>query len=183
LTETPKVRGTFKELINVKSGKHIVNVQGILDYGRRSMKGRSGTAFALAIVASCYAPEAVAQGTPAEMLPGGEWALGRWEGNVVSVGTSAGTAGLSRSPRTLIVQKDAAGTVTCLWFISDDPKSRRWTKNCKIGKDGLSLETAAKSVIELGRSGGDGLKGRFVPAGPVVAGTGSGQQVHLNRAQ
>jgi hypothetical protein len=149
------------------------------------MKGSSRTAFVLATVASYNTHQAIAQGTPAQMLPGGEWALGRWEGQLVRIGTSSGTIGLSQSPRTLIVQKDAAGAVTCLWFISDDPKSRQWTKGCKIGPNGISLETSAASVVEMSRSGQDTLQGRFVPAGPVAAsGAGiGGSQVHLNRVQ
>jgi hypothetical protein len=35
----------------------------------------------------------------------GDWALGRWDGNIVSIGTSNGTAGLSRESRHLIVQR------------------------------------------------------------------------------
>jgi hypothetical protein len=117
------------------------------------------------------------------MLPGGEWALGQWEGTLVSQGTSAWTAGLNQSPRTLIVRKDASGAVTCLWFISNDPKSRRWTKNCRIGPNGISLETSAASVVEMTRSGPNALQGRFVPAAPQARFTGSGSQVHLNRVQ
>lgn len=143
------------------------------------------TALALGVVMSSTAHQAVAQGTPAQMLPGGEWALGRWEGNLVSIGTGNGTAGLSQSPRTLVVRKDSSGTIICLWFISNDPKSRQWTKNCIVGPNGIKLETAAKSLVDMSRSGQDGLQGRFVPAGPV-AGSGagmSGSQVHLNRVQ
>jgi hypothetical protein len=149
------------------------------------MRSNSWIAFTLALVASFNAHQSVAQGTSGQMLPGGEWALGRWEGNLVSIGTSSGTAGLHQSPRTLIVQKDATGEVTCLWFISDDPKSRQWTKNCKMGPNGVSLETAAASLVEMSRSGQDGLQGRFVPAGPV-AGSGAGMggsQVYLKRVQ
>jgi len=115
----------------------------------------------------------------------GEWALGRWEGSIVSIGTSSGTAELSQSPRTLIIQKNDAGAVTCLWFISNDPKSRQWTKRCTVGPNGISLETAASSVVELSRSGRDGLQGRFVATGATGAsGAGmSGTQVHLNRVR
>lgn len=149
------------------------------------MKCTSSTALALAIVTSCITHQVVAQGTPAQMLPGGEWALGRWEGNLVTIGTSSGTAGLRQSPRTLIVQKNADGTITCLWFISNDPKSAQWTKNCLVGPNSIKLETAAKSLVDMSRSGQNGLQGRFVPAGPV-AGSGagmSGSQVHLSRVE
>jgi hypothetical protein len=93
-----------------------------------------------------------AQGEPGQMLAGGEWALGRWEGTLVSIGTSAGTTGLGKSLRTLIVQKADTGAVTCLWFISDNPKSTQWTKRCKVGPKDITLETSAASSVELWRT-------------------------------
>lgn len=107
------------------------------------------------------------------MLPGGEGALGRWEGNLVSAGTASGTAGLSKSPRTLVVRKDDSGAITCLWFISNEPKSAQWTKNCTVGPSGIKLETAAKSLVDMSRSGEDSLQGRSfrqdLSPGPALA--------------
>jgi len=58
-------------------------------------------------------------------------------------------------------------------------------KRCRVGPNGISLETAASSVVELSRSGRDGLQGRFVATGATGAsGAGmSGTQVHLNRVR
>ena len=43
------------------------------------------------------------------LQPGGEWAIGRWEGNLVEVGTSAGTAGLNQVGRVFIVERSPDG--------------------------------------------------------------------------
>lgn len=114
---------------------------------------------------------------PAKMLAGGEWALGRWEGGL-SRSTPSGGADSNQRPRTLIIQKSGTGAVTCLWFISNDPNSRQSTKNCTIGPDDISLETAAESLVELRRSGHDVLHGRFMPAGSMDE-----SQVHLKRTK
>lgn len=65
------------------------------------------------------------------------------------------------------------------------PKSAQWTKGCTIGPKSIKLETAAKSKVDMSRSGQDGLQGRFVPT-MAVAGSGagmSGMQVHLTRVR
>ena len=139
---------------------------------------------AMALAMNFLGQEAIAEGTPGQMLPGGEWASGRWEGRLVSIGNANGTAALSQSPRTLIVRRDADGTVTCLWYVSNDPQSRQWTKKCKIGPRSISLETAAGSQVEMSRSGQDDLQGQLFPAllsTGASAGMG-GTHVYLKRA-
>jgi hypothetical protein len=50
----------------------------------------------------------------AHLLPGAEWAIGQWKGNVQTVGTSAGSTAL------LTIDKDTAGNFSCR-FVTDPP--------------------------------------------------------------
>jgi hypothetical protein len=62
---------------------------------------------------SARQPDAATLGE-AQVLAGGEWAIGRWEGYVTSVGTLAsGNSGLNKDPRVLLINKDGNGKVTC----------------------------------------------------------------------
>jgi len=122
----------------------------------------------------------------AQMLPGGEWAIGRWEGNVLWKGTSAGTLGLSNYPVLLTVDKDANGKVTCRIHGIPPPSvpSPGRTKRCVIGPNGISLTTRDTAEFELSRSGPDGLQGPVKP--PFAQGNavpGGGAQAHMNRAR
>ena len=138
----------------------------------------------LAMLVIANTNHAAAQGTSAQMLAGGEWALGRWEGTLVGIGTSSGTIGLGQSLRTLIVQKADTGAVTCLWFISNNAKSTQWTNRCKVGPKDITLETSAAASVELWRTGPDTLQGRFVSGGPPrSSGMWGAQQLHLNRVR
>jgi hypothetical protein len=147
------------------------------------MKTAAGATIALAAILGCHVGQAAAQ-TPssvAQMAAGGEWALGRWEGNLTGVGSSGGA---TQSPRTLIIEKNGAGIVTCLWFITNDPNSQRWTEGCTIGQKDITLETSARSSVELSRSGQNSLQGKFKGAGAAAANSGlSTTYVHMNRVQ
>lgn len=65
------------------------------------------------------------------------------DGNVVRIGTSSGTAGLTKEPRTLIIEKGQSGTVTCYWFIADTPRAP--AKSCTIAQNGISFVSAGTS--------------------------------------
>lgn len=152
-----------------------------------------GGAMLVATPSLAEQPASPALGT-AKMLPGGEWAISRWEGHVTSVGTnSAGGMGLNKLPRILLIEKDADGQVRCR-FVSPPadsfppsasiPKTAGLTKRCVIAPDGISL-TTSRTDIELRRSGPDALQGLSKPltGRGVVASGLSDIQVHLNRAR
>jgi hypothetical protein len=133
----------------------------------------------------------------AQVLPGGEWAIGRWEGYVMSVGTAAsGSMALNKDPRLLLIDKDANGKVTCRFlFIPASfgsnppttaiPAAAGLTKRCVISPQGISLVTATSFEIELSRSGPDALQGKS--KAPDARGSGppglGGIQVHMNRVR
>ena len=131
----------------------------------------------LAISASAQsgAPQGVA-----DLQPGGEWAIGRWEGNLVEVGTSAGTAGLNQVGRVFIVERTPTGA-RCYWFIPGTAKSP--TKQCTIGAKSIALVTVASSKVELWRTSPDAMQGKFEGTGARVAqGAGTtGRHLFLNR--
>jgi hypothetical protein len=144
-------------------------------------------ALSLAAPGAIVPEQAVAQSTPqrgaALMQAGGEWAIGRWEGSVFSIGTPSGTAGLQSSPRTLIVQKSADGSATCSFFVSGDPVAP--TKQCVIKVDGISLVTGASADVELSRSGPDSLQGTLRWTHAVVGRSAgmAGAQVSMQRVR
>ncbi len=91
------------------------------------------------------------------------------EGNLVSIGTANGTAGLSQSPRTLVVRKDDSGAITCLWFISNNPESAQWTEEPHSRSQWHQVGDRRQVARRHESLGQDGLQGRPVPAGPVAA--------------
>lgn len=92
----------------------------------------------------------------------GDWALGRWEGTISQVaGNAYGSMGLTSGPRTLIIQRDSSGQVSCFWFIPAD--GQQPTKQCTVKANGISLITIASSVVELYPTGSDTLQGTFRP--------------------
>jgi hypothetical protein len=117
----------------------------------------------------------------ARLLSGAEWAVGQWEGEVLIVGSSAGSAGL------LTIEKDAAGIFSCRFVTAAPPASPHAgpTKRCLIKPNGISLSTAIGTEIELTRSGPDGLQGGSTSstAGGVRAPGSVAIQVHLNRVR
>ncbi len=117
----------------------------------------------------------------AHLLPGAEWAIGQWEGNVQTVGTSASSMGL------LTIEKDAAGNFSCRFVTVPPPASPHagLTKRCVIKPNGISLTTAISTEIELTRSGPDGLQGgsKSSNARGVQAPSVGGIQVYLNRVR
>lgn len=131
----------------------------------------------------------------AQMRAGGEWAIGRWEGNAVWKGTSAGTLGLTKLPLLLLIDKDSNGKVACRLLAipppanpyppsSAVPPAAGLTKRCVIGPNGISLTTAISSEFELSRSGQDALQGPSKPPNAVGnAVPGGGGQVHMNRVR
>jgi hypothetical protein len=135
-------------------------------------------------VATSFAQPAVPG--EAQLLPGGEWALGRWEGYVMSVGTSgAGTMGLNTAPRLFTIERDAAGRVRCRFATVPPPPhpNAGLTKRCVISPQGVSLVTSNSFEIELVRSGPDALQGTSKPpyaVGAQAPGLG-GIQVTLSR--
>lgn len=134
----------------------------------------------------------------AQLSPAGgwEWAIGRWEGNLLTVGTPSGGMGLNASPRLLLIDKRGDGTVTCrfLFFAppadpyppsSAIPPTAGLTKRCVIGPNSISLTTATSAVLELSRSGQDGLQGTSKPASGMGAQAPglSGIQVSMKRVR
>ena len=123
----------------------------------------------------------------AQLLPGGEWGIGRWEGTLVMIGTVAGGTSLNKAPRLLTVEKDSAGKLTCRFVPLPAPSlpEAGLTKRCVVGPNGISLISATSTEIELSRSGPDGLQGPAKPPFAVgVQGAGfSGMQVHMNRVR
>ena len=124
------------------------------------------------------------------MLAGGEWALGRWEGNGVLIGSAAGASSgsggsmaLTTVPAVLEIRKDDRQNVSCFFFRPTD--GERPTKKCTVGPNGISLIAANSAVVELRRSGPNALAGRYQPATAraVVAPGNSDIQVHLNRVR
>jgi hypothetical protein len=97
----------------------------------------------------------------AQITPGGEWTIGRWEGTISKVGNSGGGSGLQSDPRTLIIQRNANGILVCS-FAEPQWAARTPMKSCMIGTDTISMVTYASSAIELSRSGTDGLVGTFI---------------------
>lgn len=97
---------------------------------------------------------------PARMLPGGEWAIGQWEGSLHTVGTSSGTTGLASNPRILIIRKDANGRVDCFFSA---PGRLGPTTQCTIGQDRVAFVTGASAEIELRKSGPDTMQGTSKP--------------------
>jgi hypothetical protein len=117
----------------------------------------------------------------AHLLPGAEWAIGQWEGNVQTVGTSASFMGV------LTIKRDAAGNFSCQ-FVTDPPPASPHaglTRRCVIKPNGISLTTAIWSEIELIRSSPDGLQGgsKSSNARGRQAPSLGGIQVHLNRVR
>lgn len=117
---------------------------------------------------------------PAEVLPGGDWAIGYWQGNLVKIGTGGGTAGLTKSPRTLVVEREASGGVACRW-LGHGPSTP--TQRCQLGKDRVAVVMSSGSEMDLSRSGPDALQGIVRWKGATGAsGAGmTGTQVFLNR--
>jgi len=115
----------------------------------------------------------------AHLLPGAEWAIGQWEGNVQTVGTSASFIGL------LTIKKDAAGNLSCQFTIDPPPAAPHagLTKQCVIKPNGISLSTAIWSEIELIRSGLDGLQGGSKSSNARGRPSLGDIQVHLNRVR
>jgi hypothetical protein len=117
----------------------------------------------------------------AHLLPGAEWAIGQWEGNVQTVGTSADSMGL------LTIERDAAGNFSCRFVTVPPPASPHagLTKSCVIKPNGISLTTAISTEIELiGPVQTDCKEGRsHRMLGGVQAPSLGGIQVHLNRIQ
>jgi hypothetical protein len=117
----------------------------------------------------------------ARLLSGAEWAIGQWEGEVLTVGSSAGSAGL------LTIERDAAGNFSCRFVTAAPPASPHTgpTKRCIIKPNGISLSTAIWTEIELTRSGPDGLQGgsKSSTARGAQAPGSVGVQVHLNRVR
>ena len=139
---------------------------------------------------SAQQPAAAALGE-AQVLTGGEWAIGRWEGHLLHVGTSAGTMGMTKEPRLFLIDKDANGKVTCR-FVSIPaslgsyppstaiPATAGLTKRCVLGPNGISLTAANSAQLELNRSGPDGLQGTSKPPTnrPQTAAGLGGIEVH-----
>jgi len=131
----------------------------------------------------------------AQVRAGGEWAIGRWEGNAVWLGTSSGTRGLTKRPLLLLIDKEGNGKVTCRLLAIPPPANPYppssavrpadgLTKRCVIGPNGISLTTAISSEFELSRSGQDALQGPSKPPNAVGRqGPGEGGQVHMNRVR
>jgi hypothetical protein len=150
----------------------------------------------LATPSSAQQPGAGALGE-AQLLPAEkwEWAIGRWEGNLLTVGTSAGSMGLNKSPRLLLIDKVGNG-VTCRFLYipppsdpyppsSAIPPDAGLTKRCVIRPNGISLTTSISAELELSRSGPDGLQGTSkspYARGAQAPGLG-GIQVHMNRVR
>jgi hypothetical protein len=122
----------------------------------------------------------------AQVLPGGEWAIGRWEGKLLSVGTSAGALNLNKRPVLLRIDRESDGKVTCrLAFVPPPTPDAGLTRRCVIGPNGISLTAANTTEIELRRSGPNGLQGKGTPPFAVAqqAPGLSGGELHLNRVQ
>lgn len=104
------------------------------------------------------------------------------------VGGSAGTTGLNKEPRLLIIDKDVNGKVTCRFLPLPAPGGpyAGLTKQCAIGPNDISLTASTSAKIELSRSGPDGLQGRLrTPSGfggGITPGL-TGIQVHMNRVR
>jgi hypothetical protein len=148
-----------------------------------------GTVMLLLSVAPLSAQQAAtATLGEAQLLPGWEWAIGRWEGNLTMVGGSAGNTGLTKEPRLLIIDKDVNGNVTCRFLPVPAPNGPNagLTKRCVIGPNEISLTASTSAKIELNRSGPDGLQGRLTtPSGlgwGITPGL-TGIQVHMNRVR
>lgn len=131
-------------------------------------------AAASALTATPSAAQQPASSVPGEAqlssADGWEWAVGRWEGNLLTVGTDSGGMGLKASPRLLLIDKKGDGPVICRFLFipppaepyppsSAIPLTAGLTKRCVIGPNGISLTTAISAVLELSRSGPDGLQG------------------------
>lgn len=135
-----------------------------------------------AVLAISIQYQAAAQGAPpgaGQMQAGGEWAIGRWEGQLLRIGSS--TAKRANESRTLIVERSASGATTCQFFPPGSSKGS--TKRCEINASGISITTSSDAELELSRSGQDAAKGTFMPrlaqsAGAVMG----GMRVHLRRA-
>lgn len=112
---------------------------------------------------------------PAQIEPGGEWAIGKWEGNLARVGTVHGTAGLTSNARTLIVTRGADGTVMC-GYSEPQWAARTPMKSCLIGAHTISMINYSNNTIELSRTGPNTLTG-------VSAGNVARSQLFLTRAQ
>src|SRR5260221_6375474 len=102
---------TFSGPVN-PDGSVRVEFQGVPQVGTVTIVGNA-QARQLDLTGSarseCHYTLKAAADTSAQMQAGGEWAIGRWEGNLVTVGTSAGSMGLTQSPRLLLVDKDGNG--------------------------------------------------------------------------
>lgn len=119
----------------------------------------------LALPSSAQQPAARAVGE-AHLLSAWEWAIGRWEGNLLM---SAGSKGPVTSPRLLLIDKDSNGGVICRFFAplpseqnllsNTIPWDAGLTKRCVIGPDGISLTTDLSGDLDLIRSGPDELRG------------------------
>jgi hypothetical protein len=107
-----------------------------------------------------YALKASAAAAGTHAAVGADWAIGRWDGTLSVAGTSAGTSGLRSEPRSMIVRKNTEGGLVCFWNFPDQVEHTP-TQSCTIGKDTISLVTIAGSVVDLSRSGIDGLSGTF----------------------
>lgn len=139
-------------------------------------------AFAVALVAQqaeAQDPSRFKSG-PGELLPGGDWAIGYWQGNIVKIGTSNGTAGLGRLPRALVIERDGSGAVACRWLGHGEDTA---TKRCQLGKDRVSVVMSSGSELELSRSAPDAMQGAVRWKGATGAsGAGmTGSQVFMNR--
>jgi len=125
-------------------------------------------AAALAILASPSTAQQPAAGTIGEApsTSAWEWAIGRWQGDLLM---SAGSKRPVISPRLLLIDRNSSGGVTCR-FLAPSPSEQNvlsnaipsgagLTKRCVIRPDGISLTTDLSGDLELTRSGPDELHG------------------------
>lgn len=150
------------------------------------MSGRLGSWLAATAIAIAYLPHSAAgqddkrfKSGVAELLAGGDWTIGFWQGNILHQGTSSGTTGLTRRPRVLVVERNGAETASCRWLGQGENTA---TARCQLRKDGIDLVTASGTAIEFFRSGPDSLQGIVTWKGPYAgSGTGTGTQAFMNR--
>jgi hypothetical protein len=135
----------------------------------------------LAVAWTFPIPDARAQAPGrAEISGNAEWALGTWDGSLVSIGGAGGVTGgssLNNRPAGVIVSRDAAGTFTCRWSLGTGFFGS--TKSCRIGERTISLKTSADADVVLTRSS-DSLVGTYRGREDFAA--YSQNQVHLKKA-
>ena len=97
-------------------------------------------------------------------MAGGEWAIGRWEGNAYMVGayTATGAMGLNTRAMLLQIDRESSGRVTCRFsfvppLAQNNPGQ---TKRCVLGPEGISLTSIIGVDVDLKRSAPDRLTGK-----------------------